>query len=59
MAKIYDAETQFLTVTFSKELGVTDRRVVGFDPRDTGRDELGLGPLLVYNVIAPLSARRA
>ncbi|CAN7782440.1 hypothetical protein LJR175_008217 [Variovorax sp. LjRoot175] len=58
MAKIYDAETQFLTVAFTKEIGVnSDDRVISFDPRETGRDELGLSPLLVYNVIAPAFKR--
>lgn len=54
MGKIYDAECQFLTVAFTKELGLdSNGRVTSFDPRDTDREEMGLGPLLVYNVVAP------
>lgn len=52
--KIYDAETQFLTIAYAKDVGLDrQRRVVAFDAEEVSREEAGLTALLVYSVVAP------
>lgn len=52
--KIYDAETQFLTIAYAKDVGLDrENRVVAFDAEEGSREEAGLTALLVYSVVAP------
>jgi hypothetical protein len=52
--KIYDAETQFLTIAYAKDVGLDrQHRVVAFDANEYSRKEAGLTALLVYSVVAP------
>lgn len=50
--KIYDAETQFLTIAYAKDVGLDrQHRVVAFDAGENCREEAGLTALLVYSVV--------
>lgn len=52
--KIYDAETQFLTIAYAKDVGLDrQHRVVAFDADEDCLKEAGLTALLVYSVVAP------
>lgn len=52
--KIYDAETQFLTIAYAKSIGLDrQQRVVAFNPNENSREEVDLSALLVYSVVAP------
>jgi hypothetical protein len=52
--KIYDAEAQFLTIAYAKDVGLDrQNRVVYFDANEKSREEAGLSALLVYSVVAP------
>jgi len=53
-AKIYDAEMQYLTIAYAKDVGLDHlNRVVRFDHKALTRQDAGLEPLLVYSVVAP------
>lgn len=53
-AKIYDAEMQYLTIAYAKDVGLDKlNRVVRFDHITLTHDDAGLAPLLVYSVVAP------
>lgn len=54
MAKIYDAEMQYLNVAYAKDVGLNKRRgVATFESDCITREDAGLRPLLVYSVVAP------
>lgn len=53
-AKIYNAEMQYLTIAYAKDVGLDNlNRVVWFDHRSLTHHDAGLAPLLVYSVVAP------
>lgn len=52
--KIYDAETQYLTIAYASDVGLDrQHRVVAFNNYENSREEAGLTALLVYSVVAP------
>ncbi|MDO9236176.1 MAG: hypothetical protein Q7U28_09125 [Aquabacterium sp.] len=54
MSKIYDAEMQYLNVSFAKDVGLNMRGgVTSFESDRISRESAGLKPLLVYSVVAP------
>lgn len=54
MSKIYDAEMQYLNVSFAKEVGLNRRGgVATFESDRISRESAGLKPLLVYSIVAP------
>lgn len=54
MAKIYDAEMQYLNVAYAKDVGLNKRGgVATFESDCITREDAGLRPLLVYSVVAP------
>lgn len=60
MAKIHNAEMQYLTVAFAKSVGkAADGSVETFDSNSCSREEAGLRPLLIYSITAPYYGVRA
>ncbi len=54
MAKIYDAEMQYLHVAIAKDIGINSRGGVdAFDSDTISRETAGLKPLLIYSLTAP------
>lgn len=54
MAKIYDAEMQYLNVAYAKDVGLNKLgAVTAFESDRITRADAGLSPLLVYSVVAP------
>ena len=54
MAKIYDAEMQYLHVAIAKDIGINSRGgVEAFDSDAISRETAGLKPLLIYSLTAP------
>lgn len=54
MAKIYDAEMQYLNVAVAKHVGLdANGCVVAFQSDRISREYAGLKPLLVYSIVAP------
>jgi hypothetical protein len=52
--KIYDIESQYLTVAYAKGFGLDPMdRVVAYDRLLSSREETGLRPLLLYSLIVP------
>lgn len=57
--KIYDAEMQYLIVSYAKDIGLDEnKRVVGFNNFVSSLEEKECTPLLVYAVVAPAYALR-
>jgi hypothetical protein len=54
MAKIYDAEMQYLHVAIAKEIGINSHGgVESYDSDTISRETAGLKPLLIYSMTAP------
>lgn len=54
MSKIHDAELQYLTVAFAKDIGIDSRgRIVRFESDQICREDAQLEPLLIYSLVAP------
>lgn len=60
MAKIYDAEMQYLNVAFAKNIGLNGQGAVeSFESDRCTREAAGLRPLLIYSITAPCYSVRA
>ncbi len=54
MAKIYDAEMQYLHVAIAKEIGINSQGgVESYDSDTISRETAGLKPVLIYSITAP------
>ncbi len=60
MAKIYDAEMQYLNVAYAKDIGLTaDGDARAFASDQISRSAAGLRPLLIYSVTVPCYGLKA